>query len=134
MKKSVLIILLVGLIIAIVAMAYVFRPSITSVEDANSDLAMGSVELYTTYSMDEAGSDSLYVDKILEVTGIAISVVSDSIVTTVTLEGDESGGVICTFNDLPIAKLPKVGNEYVIKGKCTGFLMDVNMVLCSLVE
>lgn len=135
MKKIVLIVLIAGLVIATLAMLYVFRPAKTTVSGKNPDYTISSTELFAAYSSDEAKSDSMYIDEVIQVSGVVTAFISDSANFSITLEGDDTGGIICSFNSKPEnEKLPEVGSECTIKGKCTGFLMDVNLNLCSIVE
>lgn len=135
MKKSIFIILIIGLVVATIAMIYVFRPAKTNVSGKKPDFTISSTELFAAYSADEAKCDSMYIDKIIQVSGVVTAFISDSTNFSITLEGDETGGIICSFSNKPEAdQVPELGSECTIKGKCTGFLMDVNLNLCNIVE
>lgn len=89
--------------------------------------------LYAAYKKDETGADKRFVGKVIEVKGIIIAVqLTDSTANIRLGTGDADAAVSCDFLVGKGAKpdLPSKGSSVVIKGRCTGFLEDVNMVDC----
>ena len=105
-------------------------------ETANVTILADS--LFQQYSNDEKGCDGKYLGKVVEVSG-KLSEVQHSgqseiwILATGTKNG---GGVNCQL--FPGEKIPephpKPGDNVTVKGRCTGFLMDVNLSDCIVVK
>ena len=57
-------------------------------------------------------------------------------IVSLTLKSpDEISGVICSFDKTALPeKLPEIGDTIKIKGMCSGYLLDVVLNKCSLVE
>jgi hypothetical protein len=94
---------------------------------------MDAADLFKAYTHDEAAANRSYVDKVIEVMGtISDEAVTDSTFSLLLNTGDALGAVNCSFQSTGYAKhkLPPKGAPVVIKGRCTGFLTDVNMVDC----
>jgi hypothetical protein len=99
-------------------------------EQAVATLAAST--LYYDFERGETVANKMWVGKVLEVTGIISAVQENSGYVSVSLSVVPDGGVNCSLlkKDLnPDIKLSK-GDSITVKGKCTGFLMDVNLVDC----
>ena len=70
--------------------------------------------------------------KVIEVAGIISSVNESGNYVSLNLKAVSEGGINCSLlkKDLDAEDKFKTGDSVVIKGKCTGFLMDVNLVDC----
>lgn len=137
MKKFFALLLIAVLLTASVAMLYIFDPAVQAESRSGPHYTLSSVELYSNYTMDEEAGDSMYINKIIEVSGSAVAIEMDSTTLRITLEGDGEGGVTCVFATLPRDMSPEVGNDYTIIGKCTGYIDDIKEVelnTCSFVE
>ena len=88
--------------------------------------------LYNEFLHSEIAASKKWVGKVVEVTGIISAVGEGDSYFSINLEGAPEGGVNCSFlkKDLPPGLKPNKGDSITIKGKCTGFLMDVNLVDC----
>ncbi|MCC6384789.1 MAG: OB-fold putative lipoprotein [Bacteroidia bacterium] len=136
MKKKIV----AGLIILILLTAagwylysLIMKP-LSSLEAASPEVKVSADTLFARYNSDEATSDSLYLGKILLVSGIVKETdsVSDSIYTIYLESGDPSGLISCEMERGQVAALQhlKEGDSVVIKGRCNGFLMDVVLNQC----
>jgi len=89
-----------------------------------------AMQLYRQFSTNEGNANKKFIEKIILVEGEIQQVeLSDSTIN-ILLKGGEMGGVNCTLSankTLP-APLPLQGAHIRVKGKCVGFLMDVNMI------
>jgi hypothetical protein len=69
---------------------------------------------------------------VLEVKGTVSAVSVKGPIVNIQLNASKLGGINC--NLFPIEsndrQLPAIGRVLTIKGRCTGFLMDVNLVDC----
>jgi hypothetical protein len=132
MKKKYL---LAGLIIWLLLLSgglyYYFKPH-RSAGNLQTDLAIDAATLYSDYAKDEATSNQKYMDKIIEVKGRITELHLEGKSRTVELDGGSpAGGINCSLSGMD--KLPaglRTGSLVTIKGRCSGFLADVNLVDC----
>jgi hypothetical protein len=90
-------------------------------------------DLYEEYRRDEAGANRKYTDKVIEVTGTVLErQLTDSTASIQLNTGYPEATVNCGFLVTGHAKinLPSKGSPAIIKGRCAGFLADVNLVDC----
>jgi len=93
---------------------------------------MSASNLYNDFQHDENLANKKWTGKVIEVYGIISSISESDKYVSISLRATDEGGVNCSVlkKDLnPGYKINK-GDSVTIKGKCTGFLMDVNMVDC----
>lgn len=88
--------------------------------------------LYRDFLQDETAANKKWVGKVIEIRGVISSVGEAGDYISINLEAAPEGGVNCSFlkKDLDSDIKHNKGDSISIKGKCTGFLMDVNMVDC----
>jgi hypothetical protein len=115
---------------------YLYNKPHQSAVGQTADQSVAANVLYQQYEKNERAADSMYAGKVIEVKGVLASV-------DVTGEADilelspqaTGGGVSCEMfahdkGTTPV--YPAIGSSVTIKGKCTGFLMDVNLVDCGI--
>jgi tRNA_anti-like len=121
------------LLIALVTGGYVFyrvtklRPSLT---DATPALSISATDLYDQYQKDETAADKKFADKVIEVTGTIIDVQGTDSTLSIELKGGDLGGINCSIAGGTKANTDQKGGSLTLKGKCNGFLMDVNLTDC----
>jgi hypothetical protein len=95
-------------------------------EDGIEVTAQGIVYAYVA---NEKQADSLYLDNAIEVIGEISEISKNQQDKTIIVlkTNDPMAGIRCTMKE-EIAV--KVGDKIKIKGKCTGYLMDVTLVDC----
>jgi hypothetical protein len=89
--------------------------------------------LFDGFQKDETASDKEFMGQVLEVRGKVSDVARTDSTLSVELEGESgAGGINCSMAPGENGKMPvpEKGTVITIKGRCTGFLMDVNMVDC----
>ena len=113
-----------------------FQP-VPGVAGLETDFELSATDLFSEYLENEARADSMYVRKILEVSGAVIdkseewkSIDGDSVlVQSVLLDGgDGMTGVACQFAELPEKSNwneIQPGSSIRVKGECNGMLFDV---------
>ncbi|MBN9384530.1 MAG: hypothetical protein J0H74_27500 [Chitinophagaceae bacterium] len=114
------------------------RPHESAAGEAAS-ITIDADALYTQYSNDEKDCDGKYLGKVLQVSG-KLSEVQHSGQSEIwiisTGGGNTGGGINCQL--FPGEKIPephpKPGDNVTVKGRCTGFLMDVNLSDCIVVK
>lgn len=117
------------------ALYYINRPA-GNLDTAKVDFAVTSPMLFAAYNEDENAADQQYLGKVIEVTGtVRELVVEENGQLSITLAGDEMFGVNCKMNvDNSLAKKINKGDGVTVKGRCSGKLMDVVLINCSLSE
>ncbi len=131
-KKIITWVLLSGLIILVTGgfVGYkMYTKPHRNVEHAKAITATAT-QLATAFENNEATANSIYLDKILEVTG-NISDLSQNQKgeTIITLNGTDMSTVRGTLEAVGKTEL-KAGATITLKGICTGYLTDVVLVRC----
>lgn len=142
MKKKisgkVLIPLLVIIIGGIAAMGYVFRTPENSVANQKAAFTVTSNELFGTFNENENNANEKFLGKIVEVSGeiTEIERADKGQLMLILSSGELMGGVRCTFetNQDKVSGKVKKGEKHTIKGKCSGFLMEVVLDNCALIN
>jgi hypothetical protein len=129
-------ILIVALLAGLLTLKWIFAPAETSVVSEKADITIDAVNLVKQFETNEAEANTKYLDKVLFITGTVESVTEDAASINVTLKNPgEISGVICSFDKtLTQADSFVVGQSVSIKGRCTGYLMDVVLNDCALAE
>jgi hypothetical protein len=88
--------------------------------------------LYHQYQADEHAGDEKYMGKVISVTGRLTEIQhSGNTVIWILSTQPGGGGINCQlFPGTTIDPQPKTGDQVTLKGRCTGFLMDVNLADC----
>lgn len=95
-------------------------------------LSIPADSLYHEYQSDEHTADQKYLGKVIEVSG-KISEIQHNGSSEIWILSTQPGGGGINCELFPGAKTnlhPKAGDVVTIKGRCTGFLMDVNLADC----
>jgi tRNA(Leu) C34 or U34 (ribose-2'-O)-methylase TrmL len=132
MKKKGYIFSLVVLCLLIIAATafYLYQKPRTSLTNIKPAFTLSARELYEAFKQDEQKANKQFLEKIILVSGTVDNVqVTDSTVSLL-LTGDEMGGVNCSVKKSRHDELqiPSKGATVKVKGRCVGFLMDVNLV------
>ena len=133
--KRVLIILIVGALMAVLFGVYEYNRPHKSLTNQTPDFSMSSMELLSDYQTDESDSDKKYLNKIIQVNGLLREVQVDHMneISLVLEAGEEMSAVICEMEKGVYKESDFTeGDQVSIKGICTGMLMDVVLVQCSL--
>lgn len=135
MKKVLLIVLIVGLAVAVTGLYYYNKP-IESLKNSPAAFQLSADSLFAAYEEDESAANALYLDKTIEVSGKILAINTDTSGISLTLRtNSEMFGVICKLEDKSVPESNfSVGQPIRLKGQCTGYLMDVVLVRCSVVE
>jgi hypothetical protein len=103
-------------------------------EAANVTIAADS--LYIQYVSDEKRSDGKYLGKVIQVSGKLSEIQHSGQSEIWILSTGNAGGVNCQL--FPGEKIPephpKPGDQVTVKGRCSGFLMDVNLSDCIVIK
>lgn len=133
-------ILLIGLIAAFSAIYFAFNMPRRNLANENSVYLLSAKQLISDFRNDETIATKKYLDKAITVTGEIKSIRNlDNHSIVISLE-DAMEGVSCTIDSADIAtyasKLAhyKTGSRGTFKGRCSGMLMDIQVINCVPVQ
>jgi tRNA_anti-like len=134
-KRTILWIGIPLLLLAAFAWAYhLYVKPHQSAAGVTADFTINADSLYSQYQADEHAADQKYLGKVIEVSG-KLSEIQHSGSNEVWILSPQgaAGGINCQlFAGSKPDQEPKSGDVVTVKGRCTGFLMDVNLVDCVL--
>ena len=137
MRKLIIATLLIGLVSFGIGIYFWTKP-VAGLEKAAPDVSVTASKLMSDFENDEASANETYLDKVVEVSGVVGEVKSSETGAAVVLETESMmGGVTCGFKEdaISLEELSqKVGTTIKVKGQCTGYLMDVILERCVLVN
>jgi hypothetical protein len=124
----------VGVLILCVAAWGIYKvfESHTNVGGVEAVARLSSLNFYNEFQNSENLANKKWVGKVIEVTGPISSINESGNYISITLGATADGGINCSILKKDLNKDDKFnkGDTITIKGKCTGFLMDVNLVDC----
>jgi hypothetical protein len=112
---------------------YLYDKPHRSAAGVSPDLTITADSLYHQYQTDERFADQRFMGKVLRVSGhlAEIQHSGKAEIWILTAETGAPGGINCQlFAGTVIDHEPKPGDAVILKGRCTGFLMDVNLTDC----
>jgi hypothetical protein len=120
----------------ILAALYLFNLKHTDMAKAKPDFVVTASLLQKAFEDDETKASTLYINKILEVTGTIASVkpAGNNIVSISLVTDSDLSSVICTFTAITDPGKFVPGKEITLRGECSGFLMDVLLNNCAIIE
>lgn len=108
-----------------------------NIRNSKPDIIITADQLISDFIKDEPLATIKYSEKIVQITGAFYGVSTLDGNTIITLKNSESDpGIICHMlseENIKTLKLKK-DQDVIIKGNCSGFLLDVMMVRCVLIE
>lgn len=134
-KKRNIIIGLFILVILVVAVAgyYLYNKPRQSAGNKTAAVTLSATALYKQYEANENTANQKYLGKVIEVQG-SVSAISqqNGLAVLSLITSNPAGAINCQLFTHDKISTVKVGDAVTIKGKCTGFLMDVNLVDCAI--
>ncbi|HEX5026670.1 MAG TPA: hypothetical protein VFV68_15425 [Agriterribacter sp.] len=131
--------MIIFLAVALVCLAaawYWYNKPREGIENKTTQVAIPAELLYEGYNRDEAAADKEFLNKVIEVKGKVNEIIINGNDAVLMMGINANGsGISCLFSpagQLESAKLQK-GMEVVVKGKCTGFNIDVNLTDCIII-
>jgi hypothetical protein len=115
---------------------YMFNMQHKDLNKTKPDFVISAVDLQKAFENNETAATARYVKKVLEVSGVVESVKSvEGNVLNVTIKsGSDLSSVICTFSAATDQSKLTSGSEVKVRGECSGYLMDVLLNNCVLVN
>jgi len=125
-------------IIISLALSQYYKPHI-DVYNTKPDIITETTNILNAFESDEDAANKKFVDKIIQING-QISKVEASenndIILTLDNKNRGIGTIICQLSRKENKRLSnlKEGQNVVVKGICTGYLMDVILVRCNIIK
>jgi hypothetical protein len=121
---------------AILAALYMYNLKHTDMAKAKPDFVVAATVFQKEFEDNETTASTRYINKIVEVTGIIASVkpAENNILSISLKTGSDISSVICTFPAVTDLSKFIIGNNITLRGECSGFLLDVLMNNCAVIE
>jgi len=115
---------------------YMYNMKPKDLKTVKPDFVITAVDLCAAFNEDGKAATAKYVNKVIEVSGEISSLMpGDKGVVNIQLEsGNNLTSVICTIPISGVNDSFKPGKAITIRGVCSGFLMDVLLNNCVVVE
>jgi hypothetical protein len=134
MKKKWILILILLISMAGYFAWQAYQKPLATLHHVNPDIEITAEQLFADYAAGEDAANQKYLGKIIKVTGHVLDINNnDSGYSTVYLDtGDMMGSISCQLEKGEEKKAETLitGQELSLKGKCTGFAMDVVLTQC----
>jgi hypothetical protein len=117
------------------AALYLYNLKPKNLQKVKPDFILTANDLQKAFDTEEVVSSAKYINKIIEVSGEIISVKpgEKNSINISLRTGSDLSSVICTFPNSDTTFF-KTGNQITLRGVCSGFLMDVLLNNCALIE
>ena len=135
LKKIIIGVLVLGLLGG--GFAYMqFNKEHRDINSEDASIKVESTDLFQAYVTDENAANAIYLDKVVEVSGIITEVSTETGSEMIVLQtSDDFFGVNVYFDDASLLTGLESGNAIRIKGHCTGGdEMGVVMAHCSVLN
>ncbi|AXT55119.1 hypothetical protein [Aquimarina sp. AD1] len=138
-RKNKITIFLLSLLLIAGAYFYIeyYNTSHIDINNVSTEISTDSQKLTASFINDENDANLIYKDKIVEVIGVVKEVTFLNDRNTIVLEGDnKNSSVLCDMqsDQFKMVKNLKKGQKIELKGVCKGFLKDVILLNCMLIN
>jgi hypothetical protein len=136
-KKIVLITILTLFIAGVIVGVAMYNKPHRNIQKAKTDFTVSATELLKAFNDNNTLAEKTYFGKVILVNGEIKSITHTGTNTSLIISGkDDFFGVNCSFNVAENQKINelKEGLTIKVKGECKGYLDDVILVDCYLIE
>ena len=117
---------------------YLYHKKPADIRTLSANYELTASKIVADFNADETSANAKYLDKVISVKGNVADIKIDTTgQATVFLNSDDPlASVTCSFyeDEAVSAKALQKSKEVIIKGKCTGKLMDVVLNKCSIIK
>lgn len=130
-KKYIFSIFFSILITAVMIGYYQYNKPRQSLVNQPSAVSISASELYIAYQQNETAANLKFLGKVIEVSG-KLNIINNGDGSKIfsLATGFPGGEINFQLFDKQMDPSFKKGKNIIVKGKCTGYLMDVNLVDC----
>jgi len=133
--KRIIIGAIVVIAIAVGVALYMYNKPHKDIAGSEADVKIEAVMLFDNYTQDEVTANAKYLDKVISVSGTVGSINRENAEEpSLNLNTNDMMGVVtCQFLPEHAYELDNIqeGDKITVKGQCTGMLMDVVLIRCS---
>lgn len=120
-----------GVIAAVSFGFYVFKPAEQTVTE-KAAYYLQAKQLYGEFKKDETKATDKYLNKVIAIDGEVTDIsMNENVGAIITLNANNKYGVSCNIPHSNTALDLKIGDKITVKGLCTGKLMDVVLIKCT---
>jgi hypothetical protein len=139
MKKIIKAGLIIGAVAVISGVAggvYMFSKKHKDLSVTKPDFIIGATKLLNDFESNEKDASLRYINKVLEVSGtISSAEKGEGTAWNIALDtGSDFAKILCTFSSIADTSNLQPGTEVVLRGECSGYLMDVLLNNCQIIE
>lgn len=131
MKKKNLFLLSLIILVISFAIYKVYNKPHLDVLKTSPDIKVNANVLFNDFVSDENNANKMYLDKVLEVNGEISDINSEEEKGIIYLKtNDDFANIMCHLSEISSQNIEdlEIGTNIVVKGICTGYLMDVVLV------
>jgi hypothetical protein len=121
---------------SILAALYLYNKKSPNLATLKPDYIITSAALQKSFEENEKMASEKYINKIIEVTGKinSISPPQNNIISLSLSTENDLSSINCTFAPATDPEAINLGNTITIRGECSGFLADVLMKNCVIID
>jgi hypothetical protein len=121
---------------SILAALYLYNKKSPDLAKVKPDYIVTSVDLQKSFEENEKLASAKYINKIIEVTGKIRSVnpPKNNIISISLSTDNDLSSINCTFAESIDPEALNPGNTVTIRGECSGFLINVLLKNCIIIE
>jgi hypothetical protein len=134
MKKNWLLLFLLLAIVAGYFAWQVYNKPLATLHDAKPEREVNAEQIFADFAENEESANKKYLGKVIRISGAVLDLnLNANEYSTIYLDANDAmGSVSCQLEKGEEAKAEKLnsGQLVTVKGKCTGFTMDVVLTQC----
>jgi hypothetical protein len=121
---------------SILGALYLYNKKSPDLAKVKPDFVVTSVDLQKSFEENEKLASAKYINKIIEVTGkiSSINPPQNNIISISLSTENDLSSINCIFALSTDPEVLNSGNTVTIRGECSGYLMDVLMKNCVIIE
>lgn len=130
-----LIIFLIGISIALLTGIYLYNKPRQGVDKLTPVVKITAARLWKEYNENETAADKRYLNAVIELEGVVSEISTNGGGQVLLLSAQSDGtGISCLLAEDNYISGLQPGNHVKVKGRCTGYNMDVNLTDCIIIQ
>ncbi len=118
---------------------FIYHKAHEDIYTAEPDITITAEELYMAFQEDELSANDTYLGKIIRVSGtvLEVEVENGGEISAIRLDvGEILDGVVCEMDRVYLRETGEIqpGDEITLQGVCTGYLEDVILNRCGIID
>jgi len=137
--RKLLYLLVVVSVVSLATGYYLYQMPPKNLSRVKTEVTVSADELMSSFEDNEDAANKVYLGKVVEVTGkiTDVEIKDDGSAQLILASQSMMGGISCNFSAEDISEFAGVvrkGQNATIKGKCSGYLMDVILERCVVIK